>query len=99
MSEMRRWNASRIAPSEARAAALMARRSAGSTDGSVVEVARSMRDAMEDSATIDEEDGFEPRPARVDDDGAKRPANEEDAVGRGMAAICRERRPTVRWRV
>jgi hypothetical protein len=45
-----------LAPSEARAAALMARRNAGSTDGSIVEVACSMRDAMEDSAAIDEED-------------------------------------------
>jgi hypothetical protein len=33
--------------------------SAGSTDGSVVEVAQSMRDAMEDSAAIDEEDNGE----------------------------------------
>jgi len=89
MRESRRWKASRMAPSEARAEDLMARRRAGSTAGAVVEVARSMRDAIEESAAAaEEEEGFEPRSASADAAaGARRPAKEEETVGRGMAAI------------
>ncbi|TVU32420.1 hypothetical protein EJB05_24151, partial [Eragrostis curvula] len=100
MSERRRRKASRMAASEARAADLIARRSTGSTEGSVVEVARSMRDAMEDSTAAEEDEGFEPSSASAERGGARRPANEVEAVGRGMAAIRGERRkPAVRWRV
>lgn len=77
MRERRIRKASRMAPSEARAADLMARRRAGSTEGEVVEVARSMRDAMEDSAE---------EVARLE---AGSPSGggrlEEEAAGRGIA--------------
>lgn len=86
MREWRRWKASRMAPSEARADDLMARRRTGSTAGAVVEVARSMRDAMEDSAAAAEEEGFEPISAPAAAAVVRWPAKEE-TVGRGMAAI------------
>ena len=91
MRESRRWKASRMAPSEARAEDLMARRRAGSTAGAVVEVARSMRDAIEESAGAAEEaEVFEPSSTLADAAAAasvRRPAKEEETVGRGMAAI------------
>lgn len=81
MRERRRRKASRMAPSEARAEDLMARRRTGSTDGAVVEVARSMRDAI-DVSTVDEMEGFGPDSA--DDDDGGRP---EENVARGIAAV------------
>jgi len=68
-----------------------------------VEVARSMRDAIEESAAAaEEEEGFEPGSASADAAaGARRPAKEEETVGRGMAAIRGDRRkedPFVRRR-
>lgn len=57
MRESMRRNASRMAASEARAEDLMARRRTGSTAGAVVDVARSMRDVMEESAAAEDEDG------------------------------------------
>jgi hypothetical protein len=95
MRESRRRNASRMAPSDARAEDLMARRRAGSTAGAVVEVARSMSDAMEESAAAaKEEEGFEPSSGSADAaaDAVWRPAKEEETVGRGMAAIRGDRR-------
>jgi hypothetical protein len=74
MRERRRRKASRMAPSEARAEVLMARRRAGSTEGAVVEVARSIRDAMDASAG----EGFEPG---SNDEGGR----PEENVGRGIA--------------
>lgn len=76
-----------MAPSEARAEDLMARRRTGSTEGAVVEVARSMRDAMEDSAAAEEEEGFEFGSASA---GAADQL--EEATGRGIEAIGGERR-------
>jgi hypothetical protein len=73
-----RRNASRMAASEARAEDLMARRSTGSTACAVVEVARSIRDAMEESAAAEDDEGSE---------SFARPLAEEEAIGRGMTAI------------
>ena len=67
-----------MAPSEARAEDLIARRRAGSTEGAVVEVARSIRDTIEVSAA--EEEGFEPGSA---DEGCRPEVN----VARGIAAV------------
>jgi len=60
MRERMRRNASRMAASEARAEDLMARRRTGSMAGAVVEVARSIRDAMEESVAGDDEEGSGP---------------------------------------
>jgi hypothetical protein len=73
-----RRNASRMAASEARAEDLMARRSTGSTACAVVEVARSIRDAMEESAAAEDDEGSE---------SFARSLAEEEAIGRGMAAM------------
>lgn len=71
----------------------MARRRTGSTAGAVVEVARSIRDAMEESAAAEDEEGSEPSSASAAGRGcARRLAKEEVAVGRGMAAIRWDRR-------
>lgn len=80
MRERRRRKASRTAPSEARAEDLMARRSAGSTEGAVVEVARSMRAAMEESAAGVEGEALGP----CSDDGG-RPEARGIAAWRGVA--------------
>jgi hypothetical protein len=53
MRDRMRRNASRMAASEARAEYFMARRSTGSTACAVVEVAHSIRDAMEESAAAE----------------------------------------------
>jgi len=93
MRERMRRNASWMAASEARADDLMARRRTGSTAGAVVEVARSIRDAMEESAAAGDEEGSEPSSASAAGRGGARPlAKEEEAVGRGMAAIHWDRR-------
>jgi len=93
MRERMRRNASRMAASEARAEDLMARRRTGSMAGAVVEVARSIRDAMEESAAAEDEEGSEPSSDLAAGRGcARRLAKEEEAVGRGMAAIRRDRR-------
>ena len=56
--------------------------------GAVVEVARSIRDAMEESAAAEDEEGSEPSSDLAAGRGcARRLAKEEEAVGLGMAAI------------